>query len=560
MNLFRTSYVGKPSSLTLYKTSSHPIMKIAQKIGPRTLLGSTSGSNSQENLRALNEPKRPFGMSLPSHSLSSSPISDLHAPTASLLKLDVFRDLSPIIIDDIPPLPLIESHNFEAIFEKKLEACSQICPFANEEKEKISIDRKTRYLTEIYRLFIGSSPQSGKMTDVQFEKVYQMVMKNIVRRLPNLGETTMLNEDVSPFEEPSWTHLSIVYQILTKIFYEFPDAKFFDFSTIQKLMKVSGTGDSRERTQISIFVSRFISVRGEYLNDIIALFSSIVAAYLDHQNSPHSVLTVITIFNFIIKDLHEAKHGFTTFLRKLLIPLMADSNFPFFQSQLVEIYHFFIDENTRNTGYIGRLIVNKWPKQNTCKQVVFLSLLMKCIPKMHSKDLHEILPKALSIIAKATDSDCSKVAEAAFSMWTTLGFEKIINDNLPLIFKYFPKHVLNARNYHWYQTVRNNANFAISVLMKRDPKTMQNEARAAQEVDESKLFENEIRSWILIAHEASKNDDGIDLSKKLGEIYVLYTPKTPSKPKNPIPRLPRPRSQTMNIQTIVRPLIHPNYV
>ena len=559
--MFKAFYSGKQSSLTLFR---HVPRKL-KNLGPQsTTLPSLYGipeSTAVETDYVFEKHPSPNKKS-PSKlhgfpQYSQSPISDLSFQTASLLRLDSFRDLKPIMINDLPELPLVDSPSFPAIFDDKIEACTKICPFADEKAERLSIDRKTTHLTEIHKLFLGSSPQSSRLTDDQFQKIYEMCMHNIVRRLPNLGPLEFVNEDVAPLQEPAWPHLSIVYSILIKVLMEYPEAPFFTLKTATRLLRATSSGDSRERAQLSTFLAKFLLLRQEFLYQMIDKFSTLVEAYAEGLYSPFAITTILNAYLEIVNDASDVSPQFTKFFRSSIIPLLSDKYFSFFEQTLVRLIDFFIEDDQRNAHYVVQMILKKWPYTSLNKQTTFLNILMRCLPKMTSRELHPIIPKVLSLLANSSDSECMKVAETAFSMWTTIGFEKIINDNFKLILKVFTPHIINARHNHWSPVVRSNANFAISVLMKRDPKFMQNFSQNQQSFDPGN---EELKNWVIIARTASRCDDSLNLSKKLNEISSTYSAHFMARPRAQSMNvdITRARSQSVRPQQIIKPMLSSN--
>ena len=551
--MLRNKYTGKQSSLTLYKSSSGQVRKLVDAVKLPSLKGTFSSPIIENYDKESNEETNAKKKSV-HFDLCSAPISDLQQTTTSLLRFDSFRDLSPIIIEDTPSLPMADSPSFSKVFKRKIEACNQICSFADEEKEKTSIDRKTKYLTEIHKLFIGASPQSNKLSDEDFEVIFNMAMKNIVRRLPNLGPLVFVNEDVAPLTEPAWVHLQIAYQILSKILFEFPEAPFLTFKTIVRILRVSSTSEARERFQIATFISRFVDLRPEFLEPLINKFTKMISAYLDQLSSPFSVATIISAFHIILKDSNDVKPFFTKFFKNCIVPLIGDNYFSFFEQTLLSIVSFFIDDDPRNSSSIVSIILKKWPYTRISKQTTFLAMLMKCMPKMPVRELQPLIPKIFNLLANASDSECYKVAETAFTMWTTAGFERIINDNIKLIVQVFSPHIINAKNNHWSQTVRNNANFAISIISKRDPKFIINFNNqfgnaAIQEA------ERHLKNWALIARDAARKYIDFNLSKKLNEISAVYTVPTISKKGVPPLRNHRVRASSMREQPGYKPII-----
>ena len=564
--MFKAFYTGKQSSLTLYKLSPHHKKPaILKSLLPRNFppIDSQEVETDYVFEKSAESPKKnpPKTFNLPG--IFGSPISDLTVTNVSLLRLDTFRDLNPILINDLPELPLIDSPSFPAIFDDKIDACSKICSFADEKCEQVSIDRKTTHLTEIHRLFLGSSPQSSRLTDEQFEQIYNMCMKNIVRRFPNLGPLAFVNVDVAPLMEPAWPHLSIVYNILMKVLYEFPEAQFFTIKTGTRLLRAGASGDSRERQQISTFLAKFMLFRNEFLNPMLEKFAAKIQGYSEGLSTPFTISTIINAFIDIVKDSNDVEPQYTKFFRNCIVPLLADRYFSFFDQSLVKLIDFFTEDDQRNAHYVVHLILKKWPQTSLNKQTTFLSILMRSLPKMTPRELQPMIPKIFALLAQSSDSECMKVAETAFSMWTTIGFERIINDNIKLILKIFTPHIINARHNHWSPAVRSNANFAISVLMKRDSKFIH--SISTQEQNSQVDIDNEeLKTWVVIARSASHTDETLNLSKKLNEISAEYSPFISSKAKSQLAgsksfhAQQRQRSYSLKPNAIFKPMVLSN--
>jgi len=551
--MIKQRYLGRPSSLSLYKSNSQQMKKLFN-------------SSKVPNLTPINQMKNPIprltrtgGSVLKPSNDQSTPLSDVNLPTKSFLRMNSVFNFSPLLMIDIQTLPTIESPDFNNILRQKIDACSHLCPFYNEEKENQAIEAKTQHLVEIHRLFIGASPQSNHLSDEQFELIYNMVMKNIVRRLPTLDPMVLFNDDIAPLTEPSWPHLTYAYQILTKLLLEFPEAPFFTFESIIKLLRVVHSSDSRERSQLTQFLLRIVEFRPEFRDQMIVKFVAIVAEHADSGSKPFGISTVLAVFLGILRMSEEMEPLFIHIFRNTLVPLLGDRYFSYFEPNLLGIIDYFVDDDPRNSTIVVNTILKKWPFTKLSKQSTFLSTLARSIPKMGQKDLSPIIQRLFTLFANGTDSECLKVAEAAFSMWTTIGFERVIADNIKYALPILLPHVMRALRAHWSQTIRENASFALNMMNKFDSKQVQAYNNSSTYRTNDSIQENpQLKKWVAVARSASIMDSSLNLSKKLLDITAAFgSSRGTGSPifQSTIRSAPRARSNSFGQAPITRPAL-----
>ena len=182
--------------------------------------------------------------------------------------------------------------------------------------------------------------------------IVSMVKKNIFRVLaPENLFFKHEDEESDLYEEPSWSHLRIVYQIFLKIL-EHPHFEPNSLKTVinrtfvTKIFQLFESCDSRERENLKTTLHRiygnFLMLRS-FIRDSI---SNLCLYFLEHQRQVVGISEVLEVLGAVIKGLSSPlKLEHRKLLEKVLIPLHKSSNISSFSGALsycdVQVCFFF---------------------------------------------------------------------------------------------------------------------------------------------------------------------------------------------------------------------------
>lgn len=544
--MLRERYYGKSSSLSLFKSDSRNMRNLI------TMSKLPSLSPASEVQRSLSQYcSKGKKLQRMNSSQSELPVCDEDIS----VKIDYGKGTHQISnIPEVPNFPSVESKHFLDIFKKKIASCSIMCSFYNDVSENISIDNKTKSLNDFHNLFLGVSPIISSLKDEDLQLLYEMCIKNINRRIVPLNTLALFNHDVAMFSDPSWVHLSLIYQIITRLFIEMPYSKFFNHQTIDIMFSVIGSNDVRERSFVIQFLIRFMEQIPSEINYVISRINKTIFEHSDMNYCPYGVHSVLTLFLEICKNSVGSENLLIASFRHNILPLIGDKYFSYFDNILLAIIEYFIEDDNRYSYIVVNMMLKKWPYTKLSKQVVFFNTMSRYLPKMGAKDLSNIIDRVLFIYANALDSECSRVAEAAFSMWTTHGFEKIIADNMKTILPLFIPHIMNALRFHWCQIVRENASFALSSITKHDSRLAERLTKQCTTHGSDLFAENlQMKGWVSIARASSLHYSDINLSSVLLEISSNFSPNNRLTGIE-IKPVARPRSNSLGLPSIRNPI------
>lgn len=349
----------------------------------------------------------------------------------------------------------------QSLFISKLNLCSEVFDFSNQDKNTVEQDLKRQILIELVD-FVSSG--SAKFTEPVTAAMCKMCATNLFRVFPpkcrsngNGGET----EDEEPMFDPAWCHLQIVYDLLLRfISYSSLDVKvakkYVDHCFILRLLDLFDSDDPRERDCLKTIVHRIYGKFMVHRPFIRKAVSNIIYHFVFETERHNGIAELLEIFGSVISGFAlPLKEEHKIFLWRALIPLHKPKSVGVYHQQLTYCVVQYIDKDPKLSNNVIEGLLKYWPVTNSQKELMFISELEEVLEMTCMVDFQKIMVPLFRRIGYCLNSFHYQVAERAHLLWNNEHILNLITHNrqviVPLV---FPALERNAKN-HWNHAVLN---------------------------------------------------------------------------------------------------------
>jgi hypothetical protein len=424
--------------------------------------------------------------------------------------------LRDLVFDDLPPIPAIDSDDFERAFLAKLAQCSTRCHFWHEDTDRDARRIKSRDLADILHL-LDVPADFRKLPPPLLHALLSMARANVDRALPLIDAQYLVTDDLQPFVDPEWEHLGLVYQIVRRFQEVHPRCPEFDDRFVKMLVRQIGSRDEREHAALLQIVLHCCVVSRTLVAPVLSALATEIAVWESSPNYMFAVTAVLLIVTGLLRECPVAVKAAGPLISRCL-QLITDRNFLFFKNAF---YGMAVVLLNVDAGYAAAMVapaIRFWPHAATVKQAVFFRIFLMAIPRLHTKAANALLPKLFPILASSIASPCARVCEGAIAFVMDRSLEGFIAANARTVIPAIYPALLEASVQHWSAEVRDDAEKAAAKLGKWDP-------RISGEVSdngagEARAESRTMQKWVQVAEAASRN--GHHLGRKLREIAFTF--------------------------------------
>lgn len=289
-------------------------------------------------------------------------IDELNDLTGYESKRNYWRDP---VIKNSPCFNKIKRDKYDIYLKNKCIECSKICNFTDQNRNETHFKKVKKELLYHILDFVSNALNDVFMTDDNIGCILDMIGKNIFRNM-NTVIFLDVNNIYNCISDPSWEHLSIVYDILVIISNNYGYKLSFCF--IYKLIKNIISTDSNERNVVCKIVITLYESHSSIRIDItksIFGFLSLGSCSLELIN------VIITLFK---DDEYFAKICLDNIFT-LILPLHNCHNYPLYQYKLVELLFLISSKCKAFIPEICSYICRKYPTSDKNKIIPFIKEL-----------------------------------------------------------------------------------------------------------------------------------------------------------------------------------------
>lgn len=387
---------------------------------------------------------------------------------------------SQAVLYDLPGLRDQRGEKKEEVFRKKLELCSIIFDFDDQEQDKRGKEVKRNTLLELVD-FVGSTAGQKLFTEEHMPDIMNMVKANICRVLPPQNEDFDPEED-EPILEPSWPHLQVVYEfflrfIVSSEVHAKVAKKFANQNFCLELIELFDSEDPRERDYLKTILHRIYGKFMSHRSFIRKTISNVFYNFVYETERHNGIAELLEILGSIINGYAvPLKKEHLNFLHRALIPLHIPKCVVVYHQQLSYCIVQYIEKDPSTAVEIMQGLIKYWPWSSSSKQVLFLSELEEILELLGDNELARVQDDLYNLLANCLASKHFQVAERTLFLWNNEQLvsqgclsTNYISSYLPIL--YSPLYEKSGS--HWNQTVESLARNVLSMYNEMDQETLQ---------------------------------------------------------------------------------------
>jgi serine/threonine-protein phosphatase 2A regulatory subunit B' len=446
-----------------------------------------------------------------------------------------------------PPLPPISHPDFHFSFERKMAICHQIFLFSDDQSEKTPIEIKTQTLNEV----LDFVSRSNSLSEPILSLLFTMIEKHLIRFI-SFDQTMLYVWDRPCIVEPAWPHLSIVYQILTRLARVFPSHSYFSSVLFRKLLIPSGSPDPNERTAIRDFFAALFENAKHLRKPLILLYESVLIDYYQSREySPFLICTILSVMFYIAEHtLPLLPCSYRAFVRCVL-PLLGDRDLTVFAPIVEKFFAFFFEDRPKLGVAALSVIVAIFPRGNSRKQLHLLAL-MAIVLEHPQRGLDDLVIPFCRLLAQASGSQNETVVQAALKMWGKSGVERLLDEHKKDVFPLLIPVLARVMTNHWSSAVRQSAKETLASFQKRMGKIVRDCMLETSVPTTMGTQPAMMKNWVIIAKSAYSNYSEINVQQTIQVIMETFK-KDEHQAMAPMNLVNFDRSSTVRNQMLVVP-------
>mmetsp|Transcript_12693 Transcript_12693/g.37751 ORF Transcript_12693/g.37751 Transcript_12693/m.37751 type:complete len:363 (-) Transcript_12693:1181-2269(-) len=285
----------------------------------------------------------------------------------------------PKEVDELPQLRDYPATKREALFDQKLELCSQIFNFEDVASLKKEKEMKRQTLLELVD-YVNTSAGQKIFTEASMPAIMNCVRANICRSLPPQTEDYDPEED-EPVLEPSWPHLQVVYEFFLRFVVSSEvnakvAKKYVDANFCYRLIELFDSEDPRERDYLKTILHRIYGKFMSHRSFIRKTISNVFYRFVYETERHNGVGELLEILGSIINGFAiPLKREHLQFLQCALIPLHIPKCVTLYHQQLSYCVIQFVEKDPDTAVPILNGLIRYWPWSSSAKQVLVMNEL-----------------------------------------------------------------------------------------------------------------------------------------------------------------------------------------
>jgi len=471
------------------------------------------------------------GRSAASGPSTPAPPSGSNAPNADEPSPFPKRTLADLLDDDNPSLREAGAEEKKSLFVHKMGLCTVIFDFMGPvtEEEAQGIEKKRILLNEL----VEHISTQEWFSEEALLHLLNMIKCNLFRGLPGNPASDKPEgqggEDEDSFQDPSWPHLHLIYEVLLRFLLS-PNAnkkimqKHLHGVFLNTLIEMFESEDMRERDYLKTILhrvyGRFMPLRAPIRKSIC----NVCYRYIYDKKTSNGIAEFLDIFSSIIHGFAlPIKNEHQEFLRNVLIPLHKTADLELFHQHLAECVIQFIYKDYRMGPIVIGGLLKFWPVMCPPKEVLFLDELQDAIGEMMNANdfemeyLSPLITPIFVQIARCIESLNYTVGERALTLWNSDFIRWLCAELRDVIFPILAPSLLRNIEGHWSENVRSLSDDVRDVFKDIDPLLWQ-ERETAYKDQQKKVQEtaerrktNRSRNYALLKQLASKRKAELNL-------------------------------------------------
>lgn len=399
------------------------------------------------------------------------------------------RQLWCELAEALPHIRQVSSNERQKLFLKKLEFCCYTFDFTNPSLDVREKEMKREALQDLVD-YVNSG--SGRFTEEVSPHVVRMLSLNLFRDLPPGRHMSTLEsydlDEEEPLLEPSWPHLSIVYQLLLMfVVSSDTDAKvakhFIDHQFILRLLDLFDSEDPRERDYLKTILHRIYGKFMSHRPFIRRAINYVFYRFVYETERHNGIAELLEILGSIINGFAlPLKEEHKIFLQRALLPLHKPKCLPLYHQQLSYCVTQFVEKDATLSEVVIKGLLKFWPMTNSHKEVLFLGELEELLELTRDEEFGRIVEPLFRQLSKCLTSSHFQVGERSLFLWNNEYVVQLLHHNKDLVVPLVVGALEENAKQHWNPAVQSLSSNVRKMFQDMDPKLYER-CRKAYEKD-----------------------------------------------------------------------------
>lgn len=466
-----------------------------------------------------------------------SPVVDMEVP--NVITLAVSRQMpSDALFSQakLAPLPPVTDPSFEELLGGKLHLCSQLMDFSATDETARLRDEKSDTLLELDSL-LENRREALKLNGMLRRAIFRMIATNVLREDPVFPTAQKTGDYTINVLEPSWAHLFLCHQMLTRFVVLFPDAEYVNFSVVQRALFLTQVPDANERVHFVNFLKAYYDTHpGERVRFLKAVRDKLVLLREGGLVPFCAMPLLLCVTHILSRGICDMLKVFKDMVTQALLPLLAHRYLPVYYQNYKTTLVMVARELPELKLVILQAIQDLWPVCSGTKSAFTADLLVYMASTIPGPVFALMSGQFFLFCAKQCYSDNFKLVSAILSMFTRDYIVRFIRENAVAAIDRLYEPLQHVAKNHWCLAVRERALQALERMEKVDKTDYAKKANAVRSREETlkkqaagllpihRINEDNrpLRKWTQIIKLAALNDKEFDSSAKMAEITALF--------------------------------------
>jgi len=392
--------------------------------------------------------------SIPTKSLTTpivnknEPVIDPDLPQSQSLTTFLVSRRVDLVLPDLPMFTDSSISDYNSLIYAKIGLCKEKCDFTRTNADLEAKAIKMSTLSEL-SLMIETEFFFQFFTSNFFAECYNMLFQNIYRNISIDPSFITINGDSFSFLEPSWEHLSGVYEFANKLQYISSYYNVIPKHILKLLIYLLDSPDYRERESIFTLLYAYLKFHPMESNNILKNLLYVLYEYIESPISFYSVQIVLRLliasreFNI---DFLEKQYEIVS---QIILLLSSSSLVVNYFTLLLSLFEVMITINRSFSYRVVHWLLKRFPVSSINHQVINLMMLSKLYEYISIEQFDLLFDSFLFHYSMCAQSTSIKVIEESCKIWQNNKMRPlIIRKSDKLISVLFPI-IKNAIEKHW---------------------------------------------------------------------------------------------------------------
>jgi len=426
------------------------------------------------------------------------------------------------------------------LFIKKCKMCNSMCNFLDK-NHKQAIDDKSAILNEIMG-FVSYSNQVSNFGKSEYSSIIHLFLRNIERSPPLPKSFAFLYNDTDgpsdQYEEASWPHLSMVYDIIIEFLSNRRFAiRLCSVNDLRNLINAAlclfRSPDSRERDKLSKLFHIMYRTFNDYRGIIRNIVASFLQASLELTRLPFGISEILIAYCSVVSGFRmPLLQEHQDFYKKYILPLHSHTFLKFFHQQLVSIVCVFCDKQLSFAVQTISDLINRWPVISPSKQILFISEIQHLIERIRVESASYIIVRLCRLISYCLQNSSFAVIERTLMMWESEQFLRVLSHYGATSLSIVIPAMYQVAMTHWCDAVKKLALTALQVLRNSNSSVFEVIGPQLKRIESDRVLNQMKRAnaWKNLIDNSTLDDNSRLI--RLTEISIIFIGCEELKPKN----------------------------